>query len=292
MFGEPTYALRGSDDMVYVYAIRDAPGVTTPSGGEIWRVDPANGNRALVWKHGKDNGFGQCMNGVPAEKTNPSWSNPEPMQLQLEAEGFSLSADGGFFLTTVPNGNPAPGAALIKISKDGQSCRVVTMAPPEAGNTYPAEGIGTGWALDAYIEEVKELPDGRLLVNNRTLMQVDPETGNRTRLGEAPVGEMRWDPNREVLFITGVKNPRAPDMYFHDIEKNKTWSQISCPATGLEPGHPYTEQCISSLWGPFWGISEQQGWLTPNGKFAIWQTPSTAFAIVEVATGNNMMFSF
>lgn len=284
LFGEPGYALRGPDDMVYVYAISHA------TAGEIFRVDPDSGDRTLVWRHGADSGFPQCMNGVPEERTNNSWTRPAPMQLQLEVEGFAVGLDGSFYLTTIPNGFPAPGPALINVAADGSACRVVTMGAPEAGNTYPAEGVGGGWPLQGYIEEVKQLPDGRLLINNRTLMEVDPVTGDRARLGEAPVGETRWDPTRNMLFITGVKNPRPPDMYFHDVAANKTWHQISCLV--LEPGHPFTDQCVREHSGPFGSISEQQGWLTPNGKYAIWATPSTAFAIVDIQTGNNHLFSY
>lgn len=284
MFGEPGYALRGPDDMIYVYARSEI------SSGEIWRVDPDDGARTLIWRHGLDSGFAQCMNGVPEERTDPSWTPPAPLQLQLEVEGFTVGLDGSFYLTTIPNGFPAPGPALINVAADGSACRVVTMGAPEFGNTYPAEGIGGGWPLEQYIEEVKQLPDGRLLINNRTLMEVDPTTGDRIRIGEAPVGEMRWDPTRDMLFVTGVKNPRPPDMYFYDMASNKTWLQITCMQ--LEPGHPFTENCISQLWGPFWSISEQQGWLTPDGRFAIWATPSTAFTLVEIKTGNNHLFSF
>ena len=49
---------------------------------------------------------------------------------------------------------------------------------------------------------------------------------------------------------------------------------------------------LSSGNGPFWSISEQQGWLSQDGSLAIWQTPSQGFALVETRTGNNMWFSF
>jgi hypothetical protein len=289
-FGDPGYAYRGPDDMIYVYSRDDVP-----FSGIITRVDPATGDRTLIWRHGLDSGFPQCMNGVP-EDGNPSYTPPAPMQLQLEGEGFAVASDGGFYLTTIMNGFPAPGNALIKVAADGSRCDVVTMGVPEANNEYPAEGIGAGWPLDYQIREVKELEGRLFVISQSNLLEVDKVTGDRTRISVnqgLPHGEMGWDAVRGMMYITGVKNPDDPNLYWYDLEADKLWKQIGCIPTVVEPGHPYAEPnaCISTTAVPFGSISEGQSWMTQSGNYAIAAT-GTSFSVVELATGNSNNFSF
>ncbi|MFT7518752.1 MAG: hypothetical protein ACI9MC_000884 [Kiritimatiellia bacterium] len=294
--GEPGYAYRGPDDMIYVYSISMI--YVAPNNvprNRIFRVHPETGDRTLVWERGLDTGFPQCMNGIPEDSEILASTPPAPLQLQLEGEGFAIGADGSFYLTTIQNGYPGPGRGLIRVAADGSSCDVVTMGPGEAGNNY-VDGIGEGWPLDSYIEEVKELPDGRLLVNaGGSLLEVDKVTGDRKRIGSGvPIGEMAWDATRDMLLITGVKNPRSPDIYFWDEATDKTWRQVYCPPSQVvEEGHPVATACPLITWGPLGpsSLSEGMGWITPSGDYLV-QVVGTEFILVELSTMNSIWLSY
>lgn len=275
MWGEPNYALRGPDDQIYVYAVSHA------HQGQIWRVDPETGDREVVWLHATD-GFGQCMNGVP-DDDDPNTTPPKELQLQLEGEGFAVSDQGSFYLTTIRNGSPEPGSGVIEVSADGSSCRVVSMGEGEAGNAY-ADGVGGGYPMGPDVREVAVL-DGRLFIHaSHSILEVDPETGDRVRLGAAPEGQMQWHDALGMILITGIKDPQDKNIHLFDTETGELWSQV---CQNIDEGHPIGAECFTDVVA----FGEEQAWVRPDGKLII-ATNYDYFVIAEMETGNAHHFSY
>lgn len=190
---ETTHAMRGPDDMIYVYAhgsrYDDAiSGVDITN--EIWRVDPDTGDRELAWQHklsNPDGNWGLCSNGDPGDK---------PLQLMLEGAAFEVAEDGAFFIGTIRNGGP--GVGFIEVSADGSSCRVVSMNQGASTNEY-ADGVGQGYDFGLAVEAINHV-NGRLFaMDNNNLLEIDRETGDRTRIMSLGwPGEMEWDEERQL----------------------------------------------------------------------------------------------
>jgi hypothetical protein len=86
-----------------------------PAAPAIYRVNPANGARTLVWR-GQNASFGQCAAGDPNAAT-------QGIFVQYTAAGFEIDAQGRFYLGYV---NPIrDGRGVVRISADGASCSYV-----------------------------------------------------------------------------------------------------------------------------------------------------------------------
>lgn len=275
---ETTHALRGADDMIYVYAHGNRYD-TEISGNdvinEIWRVDPDSGDRDLVWQHklkNPDGAFPLCGNGDPDES---------PLQLMLEGGAFEVAEDGAFFIGTIRNGGA--GVGFIEVASDGSSCRVVSMNQGASTNDYAA-GVGTGFDFGLAVEAINHVNGTLYVMDNNNLLEVDRETGDRTRVMSLGwPGEMQWDEERQLFHLTAIEPPYVSGgiLATVDVDAEKAWMWSRC--TNIEEDHPFAENCLAG--GNAGNIlNNNQGWLLPDGEHLITVNDRDLFAIVDVDT--------
>lgn len=168
-----------------------------PQRAQIFSVDPANGNRTVVWTGG-DAKFGQCATG---DKKVPS---PELSAVQYTHEGFAVDADGSFLLAYA--NTQRDGHGIVRISADGTKCAFVT-----ASGARP-DGMtrGTGDEMRGFVQGFTLL-NGAIYAHTtqeKKLWSIDPATGNRTVIVDKPIGERftAWDAKRSVLWSGGFMN--------------------------------------------------------------------------------------
>lgn len=287
---EVTNLKRGPDGKIYAYSNAD--------GGWIFRVDPDTGDREIVWKR-KDEAYGQCMNGV-RPKTDPEWrlgdGDPAPYQNSIEGRGLSIGPDGSFYLPTVANGVPRPGYAVIRISKDGSSCKVISTSGARERNLYYG-GIGKGYDIKGPIGSMT-LHKGTLyaITWGGDLLAIDPETGDRRRLaGTGITGSSSLPPAWNIFFakdtgllmLTGILPPNGPGFLGVDIKTGKSHSFL---CLNVPDDNTYTKGCIR---GPQESkrISYMPAYQLPDHTY-LGGIASTGFNRLELQTGNSYIFSY
>ena len=287
---EVTFIRRGPDNKAYLYSNGD--------GGWIMRVDLDSGDREVIWKR-KDKNYGQCSNGVKP-KTDPKWrlgdSEPGPYQNTIEGRGFTVGPDGSFYLGTTANGVPRPGYAIIRISKDGKSCKVISTSGAEERNAYYG-GIGKGYNIEGPIASMT-WHNGKLLAITWAgdLLEVNPTTGDRRRVagsritgsGSLPASYRIFvDPSTKLLMLTGFLPPNNPGLAGVNLETGKIWT-FRC--LNVDPKNGYTTGCMR---GPMdtKPIAYWPGYRLPNGQY-IGGFTNTGFSHYEITTGNSYIYSF
>ena len=279
---ETTHALRGPDDMLYVYA-HGSEYDSAISGqdviNEIWRVDPDTGDRTMVWQHKLknpgNNSYGICNNGNP--------DDPRPLQLMLEGGAFELAEDGAFFIGNIRNGSPMPGVGLIEVSADGRDCRVVSMNPGSAGNDYE-NGVGGGFDFGLAVETINHINGELLVMDNNNLLRVDRETGDRERLMTVGwPGVLQWDEDRELFHLTSIEPPYVAGGILGtiDLDAEQSWMWSRC--SNIDEDHPFAEICLDG--GNAANVlNNNQGWVLPDGEHLITVNDRDLFAIVDMDT--------
>ncbi|MFT5583387.1 MAG: hypothetical protein ACI9VR_000965 [Cognaticolwellia sp.] len=280
---EPSYALRGPDDMLYVYAngTRYDDAISGQDViNEIWRVDPDSGDRELVWQHKLKNPdpsspYGICENGV--------LDNQRPLQLMLEGGAFEVAEDGAFFIGNIRNGSPMPGVGFIEISADGSSCRVVSMNQGLAGNEYE-NGVGGGMDFGLAVETINHVNGELLVMDNNNLLRVDRETGDRERLMTVGwPGVLQWDESRSLYHLTNIEPPYVAGgvLATVDVDAEQAWMWSRC--SNIDEDHPFAEACVEG--GNASNIlNNNQGWVLPDGEHIITVNNRDSFAIVDMDT--------
>jgi hypothetical protein len=173
------------------YALSDRPQLLA-----IFRVDPATGNRAVVWSS-KDEKAGQCASGDPK-------ATGDAKIVQYTDEGFAVDADGSFLLGYA---NPArDGRGIVRISADGSKCSYVTASGARADGMTR----GAGDEMRGFVQGFT-LQGGAIYAfttGEKKLWSVDPATGNRAVVASPPLGErwVAWDGKRNVLWTAGFQN--------------------------------------------------------------------------------------
>lgn len=288
MWMEPTYALRGEDGQIYVYAHGNRyGGAGLDVINEIWRVDPDSGDRTLVWQHALkdpdfDGPYGYCTNGDPDGERN--------LQLMLEGAAFEMTDDGAFLIGTIRNGIPAPGVSVVEISPDGSECRVVSMNPGEAGNRW-VDGVGGGFSFGLAVEAISYVNGEIYVMDNNNLLTVDRETGDRTRLMSLGMpGVLQWDEQRELFHLSAIEPPYTDGGYLGTVipESEESWLWSGCLT--LEEGHPFADGCLNA------GNAEKllnnnQAWLLPDGRHMITVNDRNLFGIIDIEAATMNHFS-
>ncbi len=287
---EVTFIRRGPDGKAYAYSNAD--------GGWIFRVDLDTGDREIFWKHDNES-YGQCSNGVKP-KTDPVWrlgdSQPAPYQLGIEGRGFTIGPDGSIYIATTANGVPRPGYAIIRISKDAKSCKVISTSGARERNAYFG-GIGRGFDIKGPVGSMT-WHDGFLyaITWGGDLLKVDPNTGDRTRIagtgitgsGSVPVPwRMFVDPNTKLLMLTGILPPNNPGVLGVDLTNGKTWTFL---CLNHDPENKYTSGCLRGPQETLF-ISYMPGYILPDGTY-LGGIYSVGFTHYEISTGNSYIFSY
>lgn len=185
----PTFATvldvrRGPDQKLYAW-VRTTP----PSQQELFRVDPATGDRTLIWK-GRDAAFNQCLS--------------DQGTLQYDDNSFAMDAQGRFYIS---HGTVGLGIGILRLSADATSCELVSGA-----SEVPAMQKGTG-PLPGSIQGFTFVK-GKLIASGRSpkmFVSVDVETGNRELLYESqgltpPERWALWDENHQAWWFTGFES--------------------------------------------------------------------------------------
>ncbi len=175
---------RAPDQNLYAW-VRTTP----PSQQELVRVDPATGNRTLVWK-ARDARFPQCLAGVAA--------------LQINDNGFGIDEQGRFYIA---HGTVDVGIGILRLSPDATSCELFAGA-----STVPAAQRGTG-PLPGQLQGFT-FRQGKLIASGRApkmFVSVDLDTGDREVLFESqgvtpPERWALWDEKHQAWWFTGFQS--------------------------------------------------------------------------------------
>ncbi len=277
---------RGPDGTLYVWS-------GTNVMGEIVAVDPATGDRTLVWQR-DGAGFAVCDNGRDGKS------------VQTRADGFAIDAAGAFYLGFSNTSPVGEGLGVIRISGTGaqQTCQYVTRAGTMAGNAMAGTSVGAGWAFTSGVLTGFGLHDGKLLALNAfdlTLYAIDLATGDRARLtgastanplGSGPTGSsgvghrwVKWDAARARYWTVGRQG--GTQVVLVD-PATAARVALSCNDAPADPGLA----CISGSLDS--GLSQNYGgfWFAPDDADRVYFShDGMGLVVLEVSTGNSMIFS-
>lgn len=198
----------GPDGMLYTSG--GGTGESSSNTREIVRVDPATGERTLVWMAQNDKtgdltaSFGQCFR-------PDSFGTLESVAFQSRA--FEVGPDGTFYMSMR---GVREGDGIVTISPDRQTCTIVSRWGGSGHNpgggtpdTPVPPQIGAGEVFQFPVQGLL-LHDGKLLgVSNSHLYSFDLTTGDRTKKSDDTgfdsmgFANMFWDPSRQVVWAVG-----------------------------------------------------------------------------------------
>lgn len=262
-------------------------------GTDIVRVDPATGNRTLVWRRG-DAAFGQCDNGRGG-------GGP----VQNTSEGFVMDAQGNFYLGFTNTSLVGEGVGIIRISANGAQCSFVSRSGSLGTNTYAGNPVGAGWGITSGNLRGFSIENNELLALNSfdlTLYAINLTTGDRRRvssastsstLGSGPTAASgigyRWvsyDPTRQVYWTTGrqgdtqivLVEPNTGNRHELDCSAiDSTYMGVGCIKGALDTG-------LSLNFGGFW--------IDPaNANIAYFAHDSMGIVMLEIDSGNSVNLS-
>ena len=168
-FNEPYNIKKGPDGAYYV-ADNMLVGKV-----RVIRVDPATGDRTLVWDSNNLEDFGWCPH------NNPSDSMQASPQEDIYVRSFTMDDDGNFYFANLAGGRGS-GVAILKVSPDGQTCSDVTRSGASGSNLYVGNETGGGFAVvQGNYAALSIRGDSLFIVNQLTnqLIEVDLATGTR-----------------------------------------------------------------------------------------------------------------
>jgi hypothetical protein len=193
----------GADGMFY--AMGGASDIAPP---KVWKIDPATGDRTLIFDEEKADATTLCANGstLPGKKV-----------IQMVPEAFAMDAAGNFYFGYIN----MPGRGVVKFPKDFSKCEFVTMVPDLNQSTTMKTPIGSGYDAIQFQMRGFEIVDKKLYaISDTKLIEVDIETGARKLisnakeiggLGLGPINAeglgdrwSKWDPYRKVLWTHGI----------------------------------------------------------------------------------------
>lgn len=259
---------------------------------EIVRVDPATGQRTLVWR-GRDAAFGQCASGDPAR-----------LAVTYQERVFGADANG-LYLAFRGAGPYSEGVGLVRIGLDGASCTFITRSGAGALNAYAGLDVGSGVTVDRGYYAGFSLQGTQLTVLNDALLamfRIDVTTGQRTRvssastangvLGAGPVnlgglGQrwLTWDAARNVWWASGVLSYRALTAV-----SPSTGDRVEAFCRTTNPTAPWRNVCLG---GVLEGGYQNFGgfWLDPANGDPIVVHENHSLVRIDLRNGNSMRFS-
>jgi hypothetical protein len=303
---------RGKDGMFYAFTM-DAGNPAT-----IVRIDPANGNRTVIWTEKailySDKGDfpkDQCEQGSIPQAPGVSGSVPASSRRSKQVNGgfapFEMNPNTGeFYLIPLPGTGPF---GIMKISADGKECSWVTRMKATGNNRYTDNAENKAKA--DFGQPNGSGPRGKGITNmtfpgtnihyhevggkawlyvssGNTYWRADLETGDREQVVQQEPGDTYsvWDDSRKLLWTSGTGNGSgiAP-LNILDEDNVKLGGNIFC----LNPTAAWF-QCIR---GPGEAGPLLRGGLffDPQDGNLIMAHDGVGLVRIEVATGNTYTFS-
>ncbi len=236
----------GADGMLY--AVGGTSDIAPP---KVWKIDPATGDRTLLFDEDKADPTTLCANGstLPGKKV-----------VQMVPEGFAMDADGNFYFSYIN----MPGRGVVKFDKAFAKCSFLTMVPDLNQSTTSKTAIGGGYDSVQFEMRALEIVGNKLYtIADTKLLEVDLGTGDRKLisnakdvggLGAGPINAeglgdrwSKWDSYRKVLWTHGVSGGSSAVVVDLTSGDRTTWPcwhptlgiQGACGNTGtsLIPGY-------------------------------------------------------
>ncbi len=194
---------KGADGMYYAMG-----GTSEIAPPKVWKIDPATGNRTLLFDEETADVATLCPNGstLPGKKV-----------VQMVPESWAMDADGNHYFGNIS----MPGPSILKFPASFASCTYLTRISSEAQSSTLKENVGTGYDIIQFDFRALEIVDAKMYaVSDTKLVEIDLATGNRKLLsnakevgglGKGPINAeglgdrwTRWDPYRKVLWTVGA----------------------------------------------------------------------------------------
>jgi hypothetical protein len=278
----------GADGNIYVN------GSDTLNNVEITRVNPANGERTLVWRRqtvaegmNANFPFGQCFSG----RVSPSYIGGfDPVQNAERA--FALAPDGGFYLAWKNDG-----VGVVHISPDGSTCSIVSRWASR-NTTAPLPDIGGGVTPQYGTISGMLYRNGIVYAETKDiLLTIDVVTGDRGIFsnvsGIGGIGETNFfvDEANKHFFACGTVSSRKCSV--HDLDDGNNAQGLFQIGSGMP--------VISGKYGQIQGAKGALDNNNFNGFGAVAQDPDDAnilyfivdyaFIKYEIDTGNSYIIS-
>lgn len=228
---------------------------------QLVEIDPANGNRSLVW---------EAQEATTPNNELPCLNGSTSVILQPNATSLAVGSDGAAYLPV--NDPTGAGRGLIRI-KDGQ-CSVVSMTD---GNVTAGSGIANpqGDLVSA------RYAGGKVYVLNDldvSLLSIDVTTGARVRISssdaqnELPASQTTLVPlGTSSLALSGsaILTAGDPSSYFNIASVD--------PTTGLRTGYQVTATASNGNVGPVSLAQESSPFVYPY--------PGSSLFVITLETG-------
>jgi len=270
----------GPDGDIYVF------GSNTLTSVEITRVDPATGERELVWRRQQPNestSFGQCWSG---RENNGYDGGFAPVQNAERA--FAVAEDGSFYV-----GWKNDGVGVIHISADGSSCEVLSRWASShlddvGGGFTPQYGTISGMLHHG----------GKVYVETKdALLAIDDETGDREVFanvsGIGGVGETNFwvDETRNLFFACGTNASRKCSVHdMNDGNNAQGLFQIGLGMPVIQGKYPQVQGAKGALdnnnYNGFGMVAQD-----PDDNNVLYFVVNYAFIKYEIDTGNSYILS-
>ncbi|MFO0748217.1 MAG: hypothetical protein U1F43_21535 [Myxococcota bacterium] len=188
-----------------LYAMGGTSDIAAP---KVWRVDPASGDRTLLFDEETQAVEKLCPNGstLPGRKV-----------VQMVPEGWTMDAAGNHYFAIIG----APGPSIVKLPDDFSSCTYLTRVTTATLTTL-TDNVGAGYdavqfdfrALSIHGDKLYAVSDTKLIevelaTGRRRLMSNAKEVGG---LGAGPINAeglghrwSRWDEQHQVLWTVGLE---------------------------------------------------------------------------------------
>ncbi|MEC9442929.1 MAG: hypothetical protein VYE40_17685 [Myxococcota bacterium] len=275
-----TYAIDvkpGPDGAYYVFTDSQQTADAT-----IYRVDPATGNRTIIWdapdstttwEEARDSPFGQCIDGYGTGV------------VQYSQLGFAIDEQGRYYIGYA--NVQRDGRGIVRISADGSECEYITAT----GNRQDGMTKGSGGDLGGFVQGFT-FHDGKLwafTTQPKKLWSIDVETGNRTEEMEAlsagALGErwIIWDEGRQIMWTVGLLGTIT--IVGVDLEEKKAYhAKTDCGQVDWLP------MCLG---GPGSIINQNLGgaWLDESTGNLFFVQKGDGIIEYEVDTGNSVIRS-
>ncbi len=268
------------------YAVGASSEIAHP---KIWRVDPTNGNRTLIFDAATAPASALCPNGstLPGLKT-----------VQMAAQGWAIDSQGRFYFSMVNQ----PGPSIVRIAADGQTCDYLTSIVDIPSNSR--SNVGGGYDDIQHDFRAFHIKDGKLYtVSGYLFVEVDLATGSRkllskaTDLGNIGTGPInaeglgdkwtRWDPYRNIFWTVGALGGSSAVAVDPASGNRFTWPCWHPKLGGPMPACGGTGKALIPGYLNFGGFA-----IDPEGDHALYFAHDL-FAIVKYdpKTGNAYTFS-
>lgn len=207
-FGLVTHTIKGSDGSYYVASVEENG--TDGSPPVIFKVNPSDGAREIVYNANDAENYSVCPNGAPEE-------NVGTKTVQLRGGNhWTMDPEGNHYFSAI---GAAPGPSIVRVGQDGQSCEYVTRLA-DGPVTFEPANLGEGFDNIQFDFESLQYHDGKLWArSDKLFVEIDAATGQRKLLSDAKNGAVgagctgdikcmgrtwtMWDPHHEVIWTWG-----------------------------------------------------------------------------------------